>query len=127
MSPETQVDLLLKFWNTHPYEAKVYVYFLDELDQELNYEPVSLRVENCGPNYLETISNLIVSVRDRDQVLINMRKIVIEYRVTNDPANLLPVLKENYLKGQVKMRLLNGITVDIKDLIDTINNMNNNQ
>jgi hypothetical protein len=121
LSPETQVDLLLKFWNTHPRYAEGSVYFLDEFDQELNYDPINVRINQAGPNYQQTITDIVVPVHDHDQVLVDMRKVVYHYEVTeNDPNNPIEMLPTNTLKGQVKMRLLNGITADVRDLIEII-------
>jgi hypothetical protein len=78
LSPQTQIDFLLKVWNTCPRYAQVTMYFLDEFDQELNYEPISIKVNQAGTNYQETMTDLIVPVHDHDQVLIDMRKVVVK-------------------------------------------------
>ncbi|MDR2511508.1 MAG: hypothetical protein LBC89_03465 [Bacteroidales bacterium] len=122
LSPETEVAIFAKFWNTLPRYAKATVYALDENNSRINYGPLEYAINQAGTGYTTTVTEGWIVLNDRDKKLSNMKKLEVSIDMSeNDTVNPTPILPNNFLKGELKLRLRNGITTNIDSLINVIN------
>jgi hypothetical protein len=122
LSPETEVAVFAKFWNTVPRYAKATVYALDGDNNRLDYAPIEYKINQAGANYTTTVTEGWIVLNDRNKKLIDMRKLEVAIEVCeNDTVNKIPILPNNFLKGELKLRIKNGITTNLDSLINVIN------
>ncbi|GHV36785.1 hypothetical protein FACS1894178_8350 [Bacteroidia bacterium] len=121
LSPETEVAVFVKFWNTFPRYGKATVYALDENDSRINYGPLEYAINQAGAGYTTTVTEGWITLNDRDKKLVDMKKLEVTIEMSeSDTANPIPILPDNFLKAELKLRVKNGITTNLDSLINVI-------